>query len=1674
MAEDAETKKIAKLDFDIEKSLSSLDKIDLKLKTISESSEKYAKKIGQSLGSGIDKKTIDTNIKAVEKSYDGLSKYEKNRAADVAAYRQKQEIKTTETLKREAAKQEKSITTLYDKISNYAGTYLIYQGFNVLKKSIGEVIDEMVELESSMVQIDRVLNESSLNLDNYRDKLMQIAYDYGNSMDNVADIALRLAQAGYDSNEVLALTQKTLLALNTAELNATQATDDMVAVMAQWGLMTGSATEQAENYGNIIDKINKVADNFPTTSQDIMDALKKTSSAFNLAGASIDETIALITAAEVASQRGGKVIGTALSNITQQLKDEKRLNIAESLGLNFFTDEKKTQFKGIVDIFAEMSQKMQQLKDAGKENSTEMQELLSIFTVFRRNIGSSLLGQMSGEDNTYLQVLNDSLTATGYSLQENAKYMATAKAAQEQFNVSLLQLKTEVWDKGVEGVYRDMLSFGTDLVKGLTDLIDKFGLLPTTVGAATLAFTALNKNLRASEWIKMGEAVKKVRIAFQESETGNIKYNKVLKGTNSTFRDYVKSTENGKVSLAGYTKYLINTKAETILLTAKTIILQAAISAGLTLAITALVKGIDDWIHQEEKAIEKNNQLKQEAEDAASELNQEVTSIQDLTKEYKEFSDTMNRSKDKNKLVDTENVNKAYELQTKINDAIKDSGKQVQLVTETTNEYGEKVKTVNSQYQDQLNLLRTIAFEKKQEEARELKAAMELAKANVVGVRTQDKTGWTDSYSNQLSRAGIDRSFGGRNQAHISTSSGLMGEHHMVQSDYFEFLNTLAPEEQLKTLKEWNEKLDEAASKGENVADVSKYVKEQLSELQGQYKTLTEATEKYTNALSELYALSGQVDVFDTILQSIADSYQNIEGPNKLIEDIQGINEQFREGKIDTEEYFNNLQEQIKSIDFSTTGEELEAYQAIFAATTETMAEGLEQLISGLESGVINFADYSSGVKEAAENTLDLYVKQNDLQNIDGVWKNAAGAVDEYANSLQDALNGMNEMVDLMPVIADNYDYIAQHANEAGEAAFKHSDVSSQAYQDLANNVAASLNKMKNDNNQAYQAITNAVFQATTSMTNEQKQANNWINQALLSDANALNAALNESANQLAVNTNRVTSSMGNVLSALGNAISGFKYKITATPRITGSFGLSKDANGIPNGIRLPSFGFDITGEGGSSLQNLGSSLKTFGSDLQSYASSKFRYNALKSSVGNYSSSGSPNIGSSGGYSGGGSSGRGSSGRGSSGGGSSSSRTSSKDTEYEERLAKFTETLEKMEEKEEAWVKKQKELGMLSNSDMLYITQQRLNKYNEYLKKIKEATWMNKEDREKLEEEYTKKIEDLQLDYFDYLKGKLDDQIKEIEKSRDKRIKLLEEETDREIDLIKKQKEVEDSKKERQEILDEISYWEQRSGREAVENLIKAQKELEEFDLEAQRNAQIKGIEEREKRQKAAIQKQAEDEINALQKVYDSKVKIFSETNRIIYDNSTIAAKNLYNTYKSNFVDPLKDELRDINKSNKSSSRDDDDDDDDDGDYIDYKIKRGDTLSGIAKRYGTTVSKLMKANPYIKNKNKIYAGKYLQIPKFHEGGIFADDEGLAVLKKNEMILKPEWTPSMLKMMKYIDNNINKQGQPINTGNNIQIDGNLINIQTNIKNENDMNKLTQKIEKVLIDKLNIRK
>ena len=49
--------------------------------------------------------------------------------------------------------------------------------------------------------------------------------------------------------------------------------------------------------------------------------------------------------------------------------------------------------------------------------------------------------------------------------------------------------------------------------------------------------------------------------------------------------------------------------------------------------------------------------------------------------------------------------------------------------------------------------------------------------------------------------------------------------------------------------------------------------------------------------------------------------------------------------------------------------------------------------------------------------------------------------------------------------------------------------------------------------------------------------------------------------------------------------------------------------------------------------------------------------------------------------------------------------------------------------------------------------------------------------------------------------------------------------------------------------------------------------------------------------------------------------------------------------------------------------------------YEIYKIRKGDTLSGIARKHGCTVNDILRWNPKITDRNKIYYDDYIYILK---------------------------------------------------------------------------------------------
>ena len=113
-------------------------------------------------------------------------------------------------------------------------------------------ISTIKDVEMGMTTIARITEDATFNFKEMRDELQALGTQYGMTWENVSDIAIRWAQAGYNMADTIELTETALLALNTAELDSQYATQGLIAIMSQWQLTAGDLLP-------VIDKINKTA-----------------------------------------------------------------------------------------------------------------------------------------------------------------------------------------------------------------------------------------------------------------------------------------------------------------------------------------------------------------------------------------------------------------------------------------------------------------------------------------------------------------------------------------------------------------------------------------------------------------------------------------------------------------------------------------------------------------------------------------------------------------------------------------------------------------------------------------------------------------------------------------------------------------------------------------------------------------------------------------------------------------------------------------------------------------------------------------------------------------------------------------------------------------------------------------------------------------------------------------------------------------------------------------------------------------------------------------------------------------------------------------------------------------------------------------------------------------------
>lgn len=370
-----------------------------------------------------------------------------------------------------------------------------------------EAVTTIKDVEMGMIEIARIMDDSTFSFKDYRDQLMQLGIDYGQTFETVQDIALRWAQAGYNVKDSLELTKTALLALNTAELDAANATDSMVGIMAQWGL-------QASDLELVIDKINKIADDYTVSSQDLVDGLLRSSSAAKNMSMSIEDTIALLTVMREASGRTGKEVGSALNSILSYIQRPKSIDVLESMGITVFTDKTKQNFRNAMDLFRDIAANWKNTSDEIKDGFVQSADDAGLFNeelaealglqeewndlnrrdiaqasagVYRRNYFIGMIERMANTQG----VLNNMMDAGGYSARENENTMDSLEKKYKSLKASVEQLMVALGDAGLLDIFKSGVDLATKFANSLSDMDDRGRALLLTALELVTTFTAL-------------------------------------------------------------------------------------------------------------------------------------------------------------------------------------------------------------------------------------------------------------------------------------------------------------------------------------------------------------------------------------------------------------------------------------------------------------------------------------------------------------------------------------------------------------------------------------------------------------------------------------------------------------------------------------------------------------------------------------------------------------------------------------------------------------------------------------------------------------------------------------------------------------------------------------------------------------------------------------------------------------------------------------------------------------------------------------------------------------------------------------------------------------------------------------------------------------------------------
>lgn len=387
-------------------------------------------------------------------------------------------------------------------IAQFAGVYGMMQ--NIAFQMPKDMVQAIKDVDAAMTNLYKVTDESTSDYNEYLKESGNTAKELGRNMSSYIEQTSTWAKLGYSLEKSKELAKISSVYANVGEVDDKTAVSDIITAMKAYDIATDDSIQ-------IVDKLNKLGNEFATSSADLGEGLSNSASALALGGMDINKSLALLTGGAEITQSAGE-LGNALK-IGQMrvmgMKGELEALGEESEGLesvskiqthilnltkgqvNIMNDADPSKFKEYYDILEGVSKIYDSLDKTAQADLLE-----TLFGKQRGNQGAALIQAFkSGQIQKAYQA---TLNAEGSAQAEQDKWMDSIEAKVQQFKAQFQELSTSAISSDF---FKGAVDGGTSFLNILTKLTDKVGILPTLLGGL-LTKTGLGKRNAALYKVK--------------------------------------------------------------------------------------------------------------------------------------------------------------------------------------------------------------------------------------------------------------------------------------------------------------------------------------------------------------------------------------------------------------------------------------------------------------------------------------------------------------------------------------------------------------------------------------------------------------------------------------------------------------------------------------------------------------------------------------------------------------------------------------------------------------------------------------------------------------------------------------------------------------------------------------------------------------------------------------------------------------------------------------------------------------------------------------------------------------------------------------------------------------------------------------------------------------------